>query len=372
MDSFVFHIFAVGAFCGIWGPHDPCPAYQQVPMVAYGPVIRAIEPGAQCGLYSLYAAARALNVDINFERLLDRRYIGSPRGSSAQELIDAARDNGLHARLHVGLDIGTLQHAERPLLLLCELSRQVEESKHWILYLGAKNGLANVYDAPRNVEPIPFALLQTIWTGTAIEIGKEPIGFRLQVLAGLRSLSSLWPAVLFCVGIMICHRRRRPTNPTTPMAFNSLLVQVAAVLAMTSAWGLLAIAYDRNQPAANQDVLAFLSCRSEIDLQPHVDDLPPGMTVVDCRLPFAFGRNHIPGAVNLPVDAGFNEWNDIVETLDRTAGVIVYCESDQCAWADRVAARLACEGFAAHVLEGGFRQYWKSIESEKLNSIKGR
>lgn len=58
--------------------------------------------GPYCGIHSLYFCLDSLGIKTNFEDFVSTRFVGSPRGSSAGELIDAAEHFGAHAILIFG------------------------------------------------------------------------------------------------------------------------------------------------------------------------------------------------------------------------------------------------------------------------------
>ena len=157
--------------------------------VFYTPMMRTVEPGTQCGLYSLYTAARVLNKDVSIELLLDRRYVESFHGSTANNLILAANDLGMSARFVAGLDIRTLRVSKTPVLLQFQNSHAAEQTLHWVAYLGDDEGQARIYDAPHEVESVSYAQLQTVWNGNGIVIGDDNASRWLEFTARSRAIS---------------------------------------------------------------------------------------------------------------------------------------------------------------------------------------
>jgi rhodanese-related sulfurtransferase len=101
-----------------------------------------------------------------------------------------------------------------------------------------------------------------------------------------------------------------------------------------------------------QDKLAF-----EIDSWDLKVALEAGepVIVVDARSPEAFGREHIPGAINLPhrtMDAR------TTGALDRDALVVAYCDGIGCNASTKGALALARLGFRTKELIGGL-DWWK-------------
>jgi rhodanese-related sulfurtransferase len=91
------------------------------------------------------------------------------------------------------------------------------------------------------------------------------------------------------------------------------------------------------------------------DLHADLDGGVPGIVVVDARSGEAFGRSHIPGAINLPhreITAG------TTAGLDRDALYVTYCWGPGCNSSTKGALRLAELGFRVKELIGGI-EYWR-------------
>jgi len=76
------------------------------------------------------------------------------------------------------------------------------------------------------------------------------------------------------------------------------------------------------------------------------------ITVIDVRMPEAYSKGHIPGAVNLPQAS----WADLTG-LDKERLNIIYCYSHVCHLAARAAAEFAAQGFSVMEMEGGFKAW---------------
>lgn len=77
---------------------DKAPARQSPPFTDVG------APTPACGLYSLLACLSAVGIDADPATIWSTRYVGSPTGSSARELISAAERCGATATLYTHLD----------------------------------------------------------------------------------------------------------------------------------------------------------------------------------------------------------------------------------------------------------------------------
>ncbi|MBC7077580.1 MAG: hypothetical protein H5T92_04650, partial [Synergistales bacterium] len=121
--------------------------------------------GPCCGIYSLYACLRAIGWVGDISELLKVEYIGSPRGSSMQELIRATEDQGFFALPVEGLGADALREAPFPALLHVRGRMRGREYDHWVAYLGEQEGKARIVDPPSPCELVSFADLLARWDG---------------------------------------------------------------------------------------------------------------------------------------------------------------------------------------------------------------
>lgn len=92
----------------------------------------------------------------------------------------------------------------------------------------------------------------------------------------------------------------------------------------------------------------------EMMSQPHV--------LIDARTQKAFSHDHIPGAINVPVNSGLMRFCRTAETLTNEVPVIVYCQSHACKWGDQVACQLQGRGVRNIVIYRGGMNDWVSQE----------
>ena len=67
--------------------------------------------------------------------------------------------------------------------------------------------------------------------------------------------------------------------------------------------------------------------------------------IVDARHEDAFAGGHIPGSINVPVNASPVVFEDEFGSLDCDSPIVVYCQSERCGYAESVANRLQLSGF---------------------------
>ncbi|MCZ7432154.1 rhodanese-like domain-containing protein [Streptomyces sp. WMMC1477] len=115
------------------------------------------------------------------------------------------------------------------------------------------------------------------------------------------------------------------------------------------------------EPAAPERAVEYfrdarLACETDpFDLHHDIEAEVAGLVVVDARLPEAYAKERLPGAISLPhqhIDA------ESVAGLDRDAVHVVYGWDPACNGATRAAAKLAALGFRVKEMIGGL-EYWK-------------
>ena len=79
---------------------------------------------------------------------------------------------------------------------------------------------------------------------------------------------------------------------------------------------------------------------------------------LDARDAAFYERNHIRGAVNLPVQAFDTIYPDVKDKLGYDKLIIVYCDGNQCEMSDELATRLIAEGYTQlGVYIGGIEEW---------------
>lgn len=79
--------------------------------------------------------------------------------------------------------------------------------------------------------------------------------------------------------------------------------------------------------------------------------------VIDVRPEIEYAHGHLPGAINIPVDA----LGTRVAQLQKDKRIVVYCRGTYCQFADRALEILREGGFDAIALDGGWQE-WRAEE----------
>jgi rhodanese-related sulfurtransferase len=311
---------------------------------------------ADCGLYSLAIAAAKLNVDIPLDSLVENHDYALGGGSSVAQLNAAASDFGLYSYSVRFANFQDLLKVDRPAILHCGNSYQAEGVSHWSAILDTNSEERSVLwaDLPNEPEWISEAELLTTWDGTAIFISDQEFDslalIRLRLLPNLKFLLIVFAALVSLSAarhFFGTTKLRENHNDVGKLGFlTSLGLLTAFGFAAGVLWLLLcdssffknanAVAITAGKVAGNSNAL--------IEEWNSLPELDSSVLFVDARIPRDFKRQHIEGAINLPVDCSLLELRSAWKKASNAEVCVVYCQSSQCPYADRVAERLGMMG----------------------------
>jgi len=322
------------------------------------------ETRAYCGLYCVYAALNAHGKSIDFPTLLKTKYLGEMSGSTTHELSQAITDNGLQALAMSGLSRANLVAAQSPIILHVSTADSPGSYNYWILFLGMEGGRAKIIDAPHHAELIPLADVLARWDGVGLYVSDQlPSATKLKLQA-ICTVENLALAACLLVLVAVIQRLARSHSlvprPTWQVAGGILMISIG----LAAAWHICAEdGYARN-PVAIRTVVqqhrpSFLPKLTVTEMESSLKD--PEVVVIDARYPHDFESGHLPGAINIPVFSTQLERRRLLSTVSRKARVIVYCQSENCQFDEKLGAALYAEGIEnVSLYPGGFHQWEKS------------
>lgn len=320
--------------------------------------------GSYCGIHSLFHAIHAVGVTVEFDTLARDCYVGSPQGSSAEELRQAAEDHGVRAVVRDGLTVGTLRLSDGPILLHIRQPGQDAIYNHWIVFLGCSGDQARIIDRTSEVELVPLAEVLALWDGRGILIGRREETIIPEYAAWADVGLILFIGLMYLIAATIITGSATPASGTGRIRRTAAqvfgLVLLASGLGIT--WhGVRSEGYFGNRTAIGlvaehrlQLEIPIFSVEDVVALQDRDD-----VVIVDARLAADFRAGHIPGALSIPITAG---WRERRELLGRMAPshktVVVYCQSEGCRWADAIAGALMTQGHPHVAIYRGGYQEW--------------
>lgn len=308
-----------------------------------------------CGMHSVYAALRFINKPITLDELMTQQYISTCTGSTIRDLARAVENHGGYSLPIENLDVRSLGQLECPAVLNVKSGPDSVGFDHWVLYLPAKDGRLRVFDAPGAVHEVSARELPAMWSGVALLVSDEPISASpliWQSCKRLLPISAILAASLIAARIL--HRKVSPQDyPQSPWqrAFTSC-AHALAILLMATTVALVFNFLDDSGFLNQNRALAVVE-------QAHFSDLVPRITVerakrlseagavfIDARMTPDYESGHIPGAVNVPAGTSAEERQHLFANISKQATLVIYCQSRNCLFADRVAKALSADGFS--------------------------
>lgn len=305
-------------------------------------------PSNYCGLFCVYAVAKERGREVRFESLIDRDLLTGRYGSSVGNIIEALDRCGVQGYPKAGMTIEQLTTLTKPALLHVAVPTVGNAYRHWVLYLGRdESGKLRIYDPPRSQGTLSEAELLSIWDGVAVMTEPPSAGTYIP------DVSFIGMTFLTAVSAVFLGRRM-----SSGKLIFSLVVGVSVLAGLTPGSGIL------SSPLAVGSVQArfFEASFPEADFATLQEKMSRPHVLIDARTQKAFSHDHIPGAINVPVNSGLMGFCRTAETLTSETPVIVYCQGHACKWGDQVARQLQGRGVRNIMIYRGGMNEWASQE----------
>ncbi len=325
-------------------------------------------PRAYCGISCLYTIMKLAGRQAEYGELLQTQYIGSQKGSSLAELRKAAVEHSLHATILKNLTSAALRTCSVPLILHVRATPSSKSQDHFILFLGAKDGRAILFDPERSTEYMPFHQLAPLWDGTALAVSPTaislmPLRVPTLVRVGTFSLISLGTVLL----IRWARSRWVPRVSVRWWRKDtvSTFCQFGGLVEVAGGFGICYHYVNHAGMLAQPEAVANTIRAHRAQFIPHVGRNAvrkaignPRVFIVDARYKWDYLSGCIEGATSIPVDTSEAECRKQVTNIPTDARIVVYCQSRACGFAEKVAIRLLDGGFAnVAIYRGGWRDW---------------
>lgn len=331
---------------------SPSTAQQNPSRTAFANNVLAEFAPNHCGVYSLFAIACALNKPAALNELVTADYVSSEFGSSASDLIRAARALNLHAAAIEGWSVAALRSSGNPALLNLKISND-SKCGHWVAWLGEKDGQAIIYDPLSKLERVPLAVLFSRWNGSAVIVSDSPIGTGMIVRSMIAWFAWLLTPLTLISVMTFAHSRFQASSGVH--FYKRTCIGVALILMVSVIWTALDAALNSANSIRTRESAIAVRCHGSAELPNEIalvgDNLIESLvgnsrvTLVDARPEAYFHQYSLPGAVNIPVNAPLFDFIKAISSLDPSRDVVVFCERSSCQWDQMVARRLCCCGF---------------------------
>jgi rhodanese-related sulfurtransferase len=308
-----------------------------------------------CGIYSLYAAAASLGVDVDFDILATPSYVSSMAGSSADDLVRAAKRIGLNGYPLAGLSIGNLEAFTQPVLLNVYTDGQLDYPSHWIVFLGIEDGRVKIGDGADGIVYWSKAELLIVWRGAGIVITKSEeqvifsIIFSQYCTAALVVLSAVIGIFFFAL-----------------VSKSNMYAGLIGLTVGTACMGFTAscLSSDGIGHIKNRASLIYVEELTKNASIPEIrwfslvrDFAATEYLLIDSRLASDYQKGTISGSINVPVNCTRVVLQEALNGIDRNITLVVFCQSRECHFSRAVAKRLIQHGFkVVYVLDVGYNE----------------
>lgn len=317
-----------------------------------------------CGIYSIYAAAKALGEEPDLNAFIDPKYISTVRGSTVADLKLTARDMGIYAIPLAGLGRRTLTETTSPLVLHVSPPGLINQHTHWLLFLGIDDGRCIIFDGPGGTVRCTVEEVLARWDGTALAVTKDENAktrYRTHEVSMLLAGVSYGITLSFLAGLAV--PRCLPTTSASRHIYASLAIFTLAIFASLTHDVDLGVDFEARR-RVNLGIAAHL--RAVDFKETNLNELAaitadPNVAMIDVRYARDFENGSIPGAQNLPIDSSLSSFKKFAKAVPSRTTLIVFCQSSSCSFSDSVAARLMWEGFDdVRIFRGGYDAWSRS------------
>jgi rhodanese-related sulfurtransferase len=320
-----------------------------------------------CGIHCLYTTMRLAGKKIDIRQLIKPEYVGSRQGSSFAELKKAAEDYEMHAVTVMNLTSTSLRQSPYPVILHVKSDPASTVCDHYELFLGTKENKAQIFDPPNPSRLIPFYELAPRWDGTGLIVSNEPISLT-PIFSPDREQFIIYAAIAVVIILAAHWLKWRWLGMLNKLdrhkLFGLSIVQGVAFITLALFWGTIYHFANDEGFLAHANATAtiqqaqFSSFIPKINMKKTKLLLSSGAIIIDARHKEDFDRGHLKGAINIPVDSIESERRKKMEAIDKSAIIVVYCQSDGCKYADKIAVKLLSDGFTdISIYRGGWNEW---------------
>lgn len=332
--------------------------------------------GPYCGINSLYVCLSAVGIETKLEDYVSTKYVGSFQGSSAKELLDAAKDFGVEAECFSHLTYRELQRAQTPMILHMRSSWADGGFNHWVAFLGYDGDRMRIVDAPHPLEVISPAELSANWDGTAIAVSKGTVdrAFLLHARVDYVLGVGLLLLAIYVLRRMFFSSDVLPSGDSFLAPAKVLALHAGVIIGFSFVLGLgyhvfSEVGFLRNPTALAEVIRRYYSIDvPDLSLAETEKEIREGKPMVlDARRSRDYRRGALPRAKSMSLFSTLSERQQVLAGVSKAQRIIVYCQSAGCGYADEVAKFLKFNGYEnLAIYRDGYR-VWRENHAPPKN-----
>ena len=324
--------------------------------------------GPYCGICAVHAVARYYEKDSRIEEMLMPEYLSDSGGSSLLQIKEACKSVGLFGTPMERMSPGDLMEASCPAIL--HVRKNLEENRygHYVVFFGMKEERFVILDPPGKPSFFTASELLAVWSGRGVVVSDRgypaPTRSRTMLVRFVLAVGLGYvAAALVCSwnqGKYVNLLRSRRLTPCNCAYQIGVLLTVALIASLgfhaLSPAGLLD-ATETIKDLERARLVAFVYTYDKEDVAAR---MAGPAVLVDARRAADYNHHHIDRAINIPPDTSVEQCRGILADMDKARELIVYCQSETCPYAGRVARLLHESGFSnLRIYKGGWNDWSK-------------
>ena len=295
--------------------------------------------GPMCGVLSACRAARLVGVACTPEDYVTKYYVGSPQGSTPDEVAAVVRDAGAEPRILSGLSLLELRGLNGPIIANVRRSPATPQYDHWVVAI-ARDGRVAVFEGSNQATWTTAAEFLGIWSGLGVCVtGPET----------QENGVSLWLGRLLLLQIGIAFASLiRWWGPRVGNCLRGGMVLILGSSVAMMAVGLPLLADPANfWRGSNVAMAPFVADKFRSgNLQTlRAASADPTCLLIDARLESDYEIGSLPRAINIPVHAPIEQIRDFLRHVNRDTPVVAFCQSSSCNYGETIGRQLTLLGF---------------------------
>jgi rhodanese-related sulfurtransferase/predicted double-glycine peptidase len=335
-----------------------------------------VDSGSACGMYCLYSITQIFGMHTDIRSLVTPMYVTAHAGSTIADLKHAATDQGLYAVALGNMTEETLRSSPYAMILHVRKSLDSKLYDHWIVFLGARQDLLNIYDPPNAPQQISFNQLASLWDGNGLIVAQSPIDVGKLEAAAIGGFVEWAVAVTAVLLVMQIVRKGQMDVLSLRRWMHRSMVESGTILIAAACMGVCYQIYAGDELLTSASATSIAEAYDTTFMQrltiSEVKKLignGTNVVVIDARYSRDYQVGHIPGAISIPVNSTVPEIEEKARGVRRQSSVIVYCQSAECGFAEIIASRLRKEGIGSIMLFPGGWLEWAKADTDQRRPL---
>lgn len=259
-----------------------------------------------------------------------------------------------------------LRRCPYPVILHVKYSADSKDYDHFELFLGSETGRAKLFNPPQPVRLVEFYELAPRWDGTGLLVSAEPIDIGVVFASARKRLILQIAGVIAVIFAMYWARRKWALASVNSRGrlLSFSIAQAAGFMVLALLFGMVYHFANKEGFLAHANATTSIEQTNAAKFMPKVGKsevnklLDSNTVFIDARYSTDFAKDHIKGAINVPVNLCDKGCKAALANIDKQANIVVYCQSTGCKFAENIAVKLKADGFTnISIYKGGWNEW---------------